>query len=751
MAIVKINTANTFNQWRIGTNELGSQLGDVSGTVANNATTTFTGQKGVNASDFVGTAATFTVTNTAGTYSVAITQAGAGYATSDTVVIKGSDIGGVDTTNDATITVTGQTGGNIDTATIAGTAAATIAAEFRLVQDFVEPTQALTTTAATLADAINEHDAELGTITAGAMGTTAATVSGAILELETEIDTLNTRVEPTQAFNSDFTATTIMDGINELMTDLGNVTAANMKTTATTGVTAINELSLEIGGTGLSRMAADYDGSDTNIISALNNLFAASSVSTLNAEFLRRDGVGDMTGMMTLDDLGISSGSDNMLIKTGASDVTRMTIRASDGNIGIGKVPAASKVDVSGTVKATAFNENGTTLTNKYVAKAGTNTVTAANTFSGSNTFSGTLIVGSTTVASSSLSITEFVEDVSGGMFTGNTESGGISAVYDDSTGKITLAIANNAHSHTASNVTDFTSAAKTAAGAMWSGNSELGVSVTYQAGDQTLDINVNDPTIALTGPVTGSAVMTNLGNVSIATTLTADPTITLTGAVTGTATMTNLGNVSITTAATSDPTITLGGDATGSATLTNLGNATLTVAIVDDSHNHVVGNIDNFTENVQDIVGTMVDPTNTESGISVTYDDTAGKLNFDVNDPTVTLTGAVTGTATMSNLGSISIATSQGTINTTPGTGSITSAMIANGTITSTDIANGTITGTDIANDTINSEHYAADSIDEEHIADDAVGSSQLKSLSTLLIKNSAGTTLKTIYGAGA
>ena len=653
MAIVKINTANTFNQWRIGTNELGSQLGDVSGTVANNATTTFTGQKGVNASDFVGTAATFTVTNTAGTYSVAITQAGAGYATSDTVVIKGSDIGGVDTTNDATITITGQTGGNVDTATIAGTAAATLAAEFRLVQDFVEPTQALTTTAATLADAINEHDAELGTITAGAMGTTAATVSGAILELETEIDTLNTRVEPTQAFNSDFTATTIMDGINELMTDLGNVTASNMKTTATTGVTAINELSLEIGGTGQSRMAANYAGADTNIISALNNLFAASSVSTLNAEYLRRDGVGDMTGMMTLDNLGISSGSDSMLIKTGASDVTRMTVRASDGNIGIGKVPAASKVDVSGTVKATAFNENGTTLTNKYVAKAGTNTVTAANTFTGSNTFTAgqTLIIGATTVQSASLDFPEFLQDLSGAMFTGNAETGGISAVYNDGTGKITLAIANNAHSHIASNVTDFTSAAKTAAGAMWAGNSESGVAVTYQAGDQTLDINVNDPTISLTGPVTGSATMTNLGNVSIATTLAADPYITLAGAVTGSAQMTNLGNVTITVSPTSDPTITLAGDATGSATLTNLGNATLTVAIVDDSHNHVVGNIDNFTENVQDIVGGMVNPTNTESGLNVAYDDGTGKLNFDVNDPTITLTGAVTGTATMTNL----------------------------------------------------------------------------------------------------
>jgi hypothetical protein len=98
---------------------------------------------------------------------------------------------------------------------------------------------------------------------------------------------------------------------------------------------------------------------------------------------------------------------------------------------------------------------------------------------------------------------------------------------------------------------------------------------------------------IALTGAVTGNADFNGSGNISITTTHTADPVITLTGAVTGSGTMTNLGSVSITTTATSDPVLTLAGDATGSATFTNLGNATLTVAIVDDSHNHIISNVD--------------------------------------------------------------------------------------------------------------------------------------------------------------
>jgi hypothetical protein len=98
---------------------------------------------------------------------------------------------------------------------------------------------------------------------------------------------------------------------------------------------------------------------------------------------------------------------------------------------------------------------------------------------------------------------------------------------------------------------------------------------------------------IAVTGAVTGNANFDGSGNISISTTATSDPTVTLTGAVTGSGTMTNLGNVSIATTATADPTLTLSGDASGSATFTNLGNATLSVTVADDSHNHVISNVD--------------------------------------------------------------------------------------------------------------------------------------------------------------
>ena len=101
--------------------------------------------------------------------------------------------------------------------------------------------------------------------------------------------------------------------------------------------------------------------------------------------------------------------------------------------------------------------------------------------------------------------------------------------------------------------------------------------------------------------------------------------------------------------------------------------------------------------------VGAMV-TSNTESGIAVTYQASDNTLDFDVNDPVITLTGAVTGSATMTNLGSVTIATTSGVAN-----------------------------------------------VVEADIANDAVSRAKLKDEVSLLIVNAAGSTVKTIYGAGS
>ena len=100
-----------------------------------------------------------------------------------------------------------------------------------------------------------------------------------------------------------------------------------------------------------------------------------------------------------------------------------------------------------------------------------------------------------------------------------------------------------------------------------------------------------------------------------------------------------------------------------------------------------------------------------------------------------------------------------------------INTAMIESTAITTAKIAGDAIDGTKLADNAVNSEHYTDGSIDTIHIGDlqvttakiaddnvteakmanDAVGSAELKSLSTLLIKDVNGSTLKTIHGAGA
>ena len=111
--------------------------------------------------------------------------------------------------------------------------------------------------------------------------------------------------------------------------------------------------------------------------------------------------------------------------------------------------------------------------------------------------------------------------------------------------------------------------------------------------------------------------------------------------------------------------------------------------------------------------VGAMVGG-NTESGISVTYESSDNTLDFDINDPTITLTGDVTGSATMTNLGSVSIATTRATGSTT-------------------------------------TDDLADDAVTEAKIANDAVSRQQLKDEVELLIINSAGATVKTMYAAGS
>ena len=142
--------------------------------------------------------------------------------------------------------------------------------------------------------------------------------------------------------------------------------------------------------------------------------------------------------------------------------------------------------------------------------------------------------------------------------------------------------------------------------GGMVTGNTETGIAVTYEDGDGTLDFVIGS------GVITNAMLAGSIANDKLA----------------GSIANAKLANSSITIDGQS---VALGGSVT--TTNTQLS-----------------------TENVEDIVGGMLD--GTETGISVSYDDTDGNLDFVVADSDFALTGDVTGTATQTAKGNVSIAT---------------------------------------------------------------------------------------------
>ncbi len=119
------------------------------------------------------------------------------------------------------------------------------------------------------------------------------------------------------------------------------------------------------------------------------------------------------------------------------------------------------------------------------------------------------------------------------------------------------------------------------------------------------------------------------------------------------------------------------------------------------------------LAETIADTIGQMVQG-NTESGINVTYEDSDNTLDFDINDPTITLVGDITGSGQMTNLGSVEITTTR-----------------TAGNVATADIADNAVT--------------------EAKIVNDAVSRAKMKDEVELLIINSAGATVKTLYGAGS
>ncbi len=88
-----------------------------------------------------------------------------------------------------------------------------------------------------------------------------------------------------------------------------------------------------------------------------------------------------------------------------------------------------------------------------------------------------------------------------------------------DAQGRLTAA-GSTAIAIPSTQVTDFDEAAQDAIAAAFASGTQSGLSISYNDAAGSFSFNVNDPTITLSGDVAGSAAMTNLGDVTITTTI---------------------------------------------------------------------------------------------------------------------------------------------------------------------------------------------------------------------------------------
>src|SRR6056300_648711 len=219
------------------------------------------------------------------------------------------------------------------------------------------------------------------------------------------------------------------------------------------------------------------------------------------------------------------------------------------------------------------------------------------------------------------------------------------------------------------------------------------GTGIDTSGSSQTLTVAI-DSTVAtltdtqtltnktLTAPVLNT-VDINGGDISSTTTINKSPTITLAGDLSGTATFTNLGDATLSATVTANS-IELGTDTIGNYVQSIVAGEGIDVTTAGEgvdvtitaeeasSSNKGVASFDStdFTvssgavtlnaERIQDLVGGMLSG-NTENGISVSYEDTDGTIDFDVSDFDISLSGDVTGSATVTNLSNVTITTTIG------------------------------------------------------------------------------------------
>ena len=422
------------------------------------------------------------------------------------------------------------------------------------LQDDVGVVENLTTSAGSLTLAVNEHDAELGTITSGAMGTSASTVSTAIAEHEGQIGNMSL---------TGLSATDLSAGLRELRTELGNHASldTNVKTSA---VVAINELETAIRGS-----ASNYTLSTaaSNLVAAINELDAlqgnvdisaiASTVTAALAQLHTEigdvnittiaSGNNSITGALSQlhTELGSATLATSSNTHTGAINELHGEINSNDTDIAtintkLGTITAGAFGTTASTV-STAIAELHTDVDARLFLTSGSEQTIASDIKLGSgktlDLSDGTLLLsdgGAGSVASLGSAFVQLDANLTSSPMglrvdrdhitpSGSMTNHDVELQWDEtqvgSNAKRAWRLkgmAANGSANTADIVTFYN------AEDLVANNTETGISVTWDASNQNFDFALTaDPQITLGGDLGGTATLTNLtGNTTLTATI---------------------------------------------------------------------------------------------------------------------------------------------------------------------------------------------------------------------------------------
>ena len=290
----------------------------------------------------------------------------------------------------------------------------------------------------------------------------------------------------------------------------GSLTITNSNSADITGVTAGDGLSGG-GSSGAVSLALDLNELTAAAVDVANDSIAIIDANDSNASrkeavadvmtAIAGDGLSATNGVLAVgvDDSSIETNSDALRIK--ASGVTNamlagsiangklansaVTVTAGDGLSGGGSVSLGSSVSLAVGVDDSSIEISSDEL---QVKAGGVTNAMLAGSIAASK-LAGS--IGNSLLSNSAITIDGTSVSLGGSITTNNTQL-------------------------TEEQVEDFV-------GGMVTGNTETGITVTYEDSDGTLDFVVADSDFALTGDVTGTATQTAKGNVSISTTIAAN------------------------------------------------------------------------------------------------------------------------------------------------------------------------------------------------------------------------------------